>query len=82
MGGGGGGSGGFRSTAPVTSGGFGGYSLNNGLGGNGGMWFYGYTACTVGRIPGGGGGGALIEPAGGSNHTGCAGARGEVRVYY
>ena len=82
MGGGGGGSGGFRSTAPVTSGGFGGYSLNNGLGGNGGMWFYGYTACTIGLIPGGGGGGALIEPAGGSNHTGCAGARGEVRVYY
>jgi hypothetical protein len=90
LGGGGGGSGAYNHFVKGRYGvGFGGtQTLQGGLlpgaGGWGGSWEAtdGYTACTAGTIPAGGGGGAGIETAGGSNHTGCAGARGEVRVYF
>jgi hypothetical protein len=78
-GGGGGGSGADHETP-----GLGGLSAMGGRGGNGGTWFGGVmTPCEAGVAPGGGGGGA----GGGSGsvagqRTGCAGARGEVRVSY
>jgi hypothetical protein len=87
---GGGGSGGYNNNHTGLRGiGFGGIASSANLtppavGGLGGAWTSadGYTNCTDGVAPGGGGGGAGVESAGGSNHTGCAGARGEVRVYY
>jgi len=80
-GGGGAGSGSYNNTTQAA----GGVSvLGGGSGGHGGAWTSGggYIACSSGSIPGGGGGSAGAETAGGSNHTGCNGARGEVRVYY
>ena len=75
-----GGSGGFNHA----TGGAGGASALGGAGGAGGGWTAGggLVACGNGTIPGGAGGGAGVETAGGSNHTGCSGARGEVRIYY
>ena len=80
FGGGGGGSGGDNSA----TGGTGGASGMGGAGGNGGAWTSGggLVACTAGTIPGGGGGSAGVTSAGNGNQTGCAGARGEVRIYY
>jgi hypothetical protein len=80
-GGGGAGSGSYNNTTQAA----GGVSvLGGGSGGHGGAWTSGggYIACSAGSIPGGGGGSAGAETAGGSNHTGCNGARGEVRVYF
>jgi len=78
MGGGGGGGGAFNSDTYAP----GGTSVYGGAGGHGGAWTSGtgLTACTAGSIPGGGGGGAGVATSG--NKTGCAGARGEVRIYY
>ncbi len=78
-----GGGGGAGATNNTTQG-SGGISALGGNGGNGGAWTSGtgYAACTAGSVPGGGGGSAGAEAAGGSNHSGCAGARGEIRVYY
>ena len=78
FGGGGGGSGGNNNA----TGGAGGPSGAGGAGGNGGAWTSGggLVACTAGTIPGGGGGSAGVTASG--NQTGCAGARGEVRIYY
>lgn len=85
-GGAGGGSGGYNND----TGGVGGTSAlgnlaytNGGNGGKGGGWTSGtgLTACAAGIAPGGGGGGAGVM-VGGSNQSGCNGARGEVRVYY
>lgn len=80
LGGGGGGGGGYNSA----SGGTGGISAMGGAGGNGGGWTSGggIVPCSAGSIPGGGGGAAGAETTGGAGLTGCAGARGEVRVYY
>ena len=79
-GGGGGGAGGYNNA----TGGAGGASGCGGNGGSGGGWTSGggYVACTAGTVPGGGGGGAGVETAGGASHNSCAGARGEIRVYY
>jgi len=79
MGGGGGGSGAYNANTAAA----GGTSGLGGAGGNGAGWTAGaQTACTNGSIPGGGGGGAAAQTGGGSNMSGCSGARGEVRVYY
>jgi hypothetical protein len=80
FGGGGGGGGAYNSDTT----GLGGTSGIGGAGGASGAWTSGtgLTACTAGTIPGGGGGAAGVETSGGSNHAGCSGARGEVRVYY
>jgi hypothetical protein len=78
--GGGGGGGGAYTNA---TGGSGGASGCGGTGGAGGAYVSPtYTACAAGTAPGGGGGGAGLEGNGGGAHKGCAGARGEVRVYY
>jgi hypothetical protein len=79
-GGGGGGYGGWNNSCY----GPGGTSALGGAGGHGGGWTSGggLVACANGSIPGGGGGSAGAETAGGGNHTGCNGARGELRVYF
>ena len=79
-GGGGGGYGGWNNSCY----GPGGTSALGGAGGHGGGWTSGggLVACANGSIPGGGAGSAGAETAGGSNHAGCNGARGEVRVYF
>ena len=79
-GGGGGAVGGYNNA----TGGTGGMSSLGGAGGNGGGWTSGggYVACTAGTIPGGGGGSAGASTNAGDNHAGCAGARGQVNVYY
>jgi hypothetical protein len=80
FGSGGGGSGGYVSA----TGGVGGASGVGGTGGKGGGWTSsgGPVACGQGSIPGGGGGSAGATSSGIGNQTGCAGARGEVRLYY
>ena len=79
-GGGGGGSGSFNLATAFA----GGVSGMGGAGGAGGGWTSGsgVVACTAGGIPGGGGGGAGATTAGNGNLSGCAGARGELRIYY
>jgi hypothetical protein len=72
----GGGAGGGAGASGAGSLGFGGISQ---LGGNGGSGGGSGIACTAGSIPGGGGGGGSSVP---SKQAGCAGARGEVHVYY
>jgi hypothetical protein len=78
----GGGGGGGLSTGAAQTGGAGGLSFGGGAGGAGGG-FDGANpiACGAGSIPGGGGG-ASSGYVGSGSTTGCAGARGEVRVYY
>lgn len=78
-GGGSGGGGGFNNP----TGGVGGASAYGGSGGNGGGYTSGggHVPCTAGSIPGGGGGGGGVGTSSPAS-MGCAGARGEVRVYY
>ena len=82
-GGGGGGGGAFSSGSTAYAGGAGGSSFGGGGPGGTGGGYDGtaVTACTAGAIPGGGGGasGTTSTAAVG---TGCAGARGEIRVFY
>jgi hypothetical protein len=78
-GGGGGGNGAYNSDTY----GNGGTSTLGGAGGRGGAHTAatGLTPCAAGAVPGGGGGSAAAA-ASGSSYAGCAGARGEIRIYY
>jgi hypothetical protein len=80
-GGGGGGSGANANATPNQAGGAGGTSSRGGNAGNGGAIVYGTaTGCTAGSAPGGGGGGGAWD---GSNvGNGCAGARGQVTLWW
>lgn len=81
-GGGGGGSGSRVNAGGTAAGGFGGDSGSSvNIGGAGaGASAGSVVACGAGEIPGGGGGGGgTINSVG---NTGCAGARGEIRIYY
>jgi hypothetical protein len=78
--GGGGGGGGPRDSANEVVG-AGGKSGFGGTGGNSGYIASGaVVACTAGTAPGGGGGGSAWD--GSTYMPGCAGARGEVRVWW
>lgn len=79
----GGAGGGGSSGNNSATGGAAGTSAYGGAGGAGGGWTAGggLVACGAGNVPGGGGGAAGVTVAAG-NQTGCAGARGEVRIYY
>lgn len=73
----GGGGGGGGAASQNATGGMGAVSVLGGAGGSGGS---SASACTAGTPPGGGGGGAYVGASG--TVAGCAGARGEVRLYY
>ena len=81
FGGGGGGSGANANTTTNQAGGAGGTSARGGNGGNGSAVSNGVaTACTAGTAPGGGGGGGAWN--GSVVGNGCAGARGQVTIWW
>lgn len=84
--GGGGGGGGARAVTDLTAraGGAGGSGIRGGAGGTGAGWDgSAVIPCTAGTAPGGGGGGGLgVQTGSGGHSAGCAGARGELRIWW
>ena len=84
--GGGAGGGGARAVTDLTAraGGTGGVAIRGGAGGNGAGWDgSAVIPCTAGTAPGGGGGGGLgVQTGSGGHSAGCAGARGEIRIWW